>query len=192
MENKPKALNAQGKVAVLTAIEKLAKSELKEARQEADQEMMELYEGFGTDRAKILLGGTEVGTISLRFSSDAYKVTDQEAFEEFCLLNGLADIKRAIRPEYMFEVVNRIKDEMPHAICEEVTLKKDAEKMFENAGSAFILTGTSEIVPGIIPVPKEVIGTTVRGCDPKAVMPALQALPGAVDQLLMGGVTDGE
>lgn len=192
MMNKPQGLNAQGKIAVLTAIKKLAEDELKKARQDADSEMVQLYDGFGTDRAKILLGGTEVGTISLRFSSDAYKVTDKEAFDEFCLLNGLADIKRTIKPEYIYEVMERIKDEMPHAIQEDIMTSKDAYKMLEPNGDVFVLAGTSEVVPGISPAPKQIVGTTVRGCDPKVVMPALQALPGAVDQLLMGGVTDGE
>lgn len=188
--NEPIGLNAQGRVAVLTALQKTVKAELEKARAEADKEMYELYEGFGTDRAKILLAGTEVGTISLRFPSDAYHVVDKESFEEFCLLNGLASIRRSIRPEYMVEVVSRIADDLPAAIAEEVVLDKDAAKMFQLVGDVYTLAGTDEVIPGIEPAPKAPVGTTVRGCDPKLVMPALQALPGAVDALLLGGVSD--
>lgn len=187
MENQPKALNAQGKVAVLTAIEKLTKSKLKEARAEADKEMYDLYEGFGTDRAKILLAGNEVGTISLRFSSDAYQVTDRQAFEEFCLLNGLADERKSIRANYLPEVIRQVEQDMPAAIETEFALKKDSEKLFEPMGDAFVLAGTNEVIPGIEPAAKMPIGTTLRGCEPKKVLPALQTLPGAIDALLLGG-----
>ncbi len=180
-------LNAIQKTAILTAVKKSLDNELKRYRVDADNEVLELYEGFGTDRVKIKLGDVEVGSITLCFSSDEFKVDDEAALNEFLLLNGLADEKKSIDPTYMVEVIARIKDDMPQAIVTEIVPNKDFSKLIKRVGETFVIEGTNEVVPGISPAPKTIKGTRITGCKPEDVLPVINTLPGTLDTLLLGG-----
>lgn len=183
-------LTSAQRVAVLTALSKAVRASLEEARIEADQEAYALYEGFGSDRIKIEMGGVEVGTLSLTFSKDAYEVVDREAFEDFCLANGLGRLEKSIRPEYMPAVLASLSHSIPEALTESFVLDKGADKLMRRVGEAFVIEGTDEVVPGISPKPITVTGTRVTGCKPDVVLPTLSALPGGVESLLLGGGSD--
>lgn len=183
-------LNAVQRSAVLTAIQKMVKSGLDGCRSKADHDMVRLYEETGADRLKVKVGDVEVGTFTLCFSKDAYEVTDAYAFKEFCLANGLADMKREIRPEVMGGVIRTLQQEDPGAIQETVTVSKDVGKYLKRVGDSFVLEGTQEVIPGIVPKPPKVTGTRLVGCKPDVVMPALNALPGGIAGVLTGGIDD--
>lgn len=180
-------LNAIQKTAILTAVKKSLESELKQYRAEADEEILELYEGFGSDRVKIKLGDVEIGSMTLCFATDEYIVTDEAALNEFLLLNGLATEKTSIDPTYMVEVIARIKDDMPQAIVTEVVPTKDFSKLIKRVDDSFVIEGTNEVVPGISPAPQKIKGTRITGCKPEDVLPVINSLPGTLDTLLLGG-----
>lgn len=183
-------LNAIQKTAILTAVKKSLDAELKSIRVSADDEIMELYEGFGSDRVKIKLGDVEVGSMTLCFSSEDYIVKDEAALNEFLLLNGLATEKTSIDPTYMVEAIARIKDDMPQAIITEIEPVKDFSKLIKRVDDSFVIEGTNEVVPGISPAPKTVKGTRITGCKPEDILPIVNSLPGTLDTLLLGGGTD--
>lgn len=159
--------------AVLTAIKKAVSARLEEVRAEADDDLLGLYEQTGADRIKVTVGDTEIGTFSLSFAKDGYEVVDQRAFEGFCLANGLADEVRSIKPEYTVAACDVLERELPEAVQTTVRTRKDIDRLLVRVGDAYVVEGTSETVPGIIPKHKAVKGTTLRGCDPKTAIPAL-------------------
>lgn len=183
-------LNATQKTAVLTAIQKLVKAELDGCRADADADIKALYETTGADRMKVKVGDVEVGTLTLCFAKEAYEVTDSDAFRDFMLAQGLAGERKVIRQAYMPKAIALMEEHCPEGIEKSVALSEDASKFLKRAGAAFVLEGTTEVVPGIRPKPATVTGTRMTGCKPDVVMPALQALPGGVAGVLMGGVED--
>lgn len=80
-------LNDLQRLALLEALVKAAKSELDaksdgSMRSEQDMQLLEAYATDGTDRRRIIINGTEVGTLSMRFSkaseSDELRIADAE------------------------------------------------------------------------------------------------------------------
>lgn len=180
-------LNAMQKAAAMAALEKGLKAQSKETRAEADDEIIRLYEDTGADRVKVKIGDVEIGTFTVCFSKDSYTVTDAEAFHDFCLCNGLAHVKKSIRPDRMHEAISRIEQEHPDAIESQVVVRDDLSKILKRVDDVLVIEGTNEVVPGITPVPKSVSETRMTGCKPENVLAALSALPGGVEKLLMGG-----
>lgn len=171
--------------AILTAIQKAIKTRLDECRTKADANLEEAYLADGIDRIRVHIGGAEVGTFSLRFSKDGYTVTDKAAFDDFLLLNGMGHEKKSIKPEYMQMAVDLVEKDHPEAIQVDVSIDKDCEKLIRNIDDVCVVGDTTEVIPGIKPKPSEVIGTTLKGCEPSAVIPQLQGVH--VNELLLGG-----
>lgn len=177
-------------LAVITALDKVVKARAKEVRAEADGGLMAVYKDMGVEKVELRVAEAPVGTLQVTYASEGYEVTDMGAFAEFGLANGMAEEKRSIRPEYMAAAISLLEEQMPEAIEVTVEPVKDLDRMLDRAGDAVVAYGTSEVVPGVSWHPKRAKGTMVRGCEPEKVIPLLQALPGGVDQLLLGGGQD--
>lgn len=180
-------LNIYQKVAAQKAVTDALKKAAGEARDEADEALKNLYDACGSDRIKIEIDGQEVGTLSMRFSTEGYQVDDPEAFEGFCAANGLGRFKRYIEPAYMQQAVDELSKTWPEGIGRKFELDPASEKLFTRLGDTFVVEGTGEVVPGISPKPRQPIGTTLRGCKPDKVLPLLAKSPEALGQLMLEG-----
>lgn len=179
-------LNVFQRVAAQKAVTDALKKASKEDREAADAELSRLYEESGSDRVKVAIDGQEVGTLSMRFSAEGYQVDDADAFEGFCVANGLGRYRKSIDPAYMQQAVEELETRWPDGIVR--TFEPDAglDRLLQRLGDSFVVAGTGEVVPGISPKPKEPIGTTLRGCKPETVLPLLAGSPEALGQLMTG------
>ena len=180
-------MNSTEKLAVLTAMDKAVKAGAKEARAEADEGLMAIYEDMGVEKVELRVAGQPVGTLQVTYASEGYEVTDLAAFAEFGAANGMAAEKRAIRAEYMDAAIKIVEAHLPEAV--EVTVEP-VGRMLDHVGGEVVAYGTSEVVPGVSYRPKRAKGTMVRGCEPEKVIPLLASLPGGVEPLLLGGGAD--
>lgn len=183
-------MNSTEKLAVLTAMDKAVKAGAKQARAEADEGLMSVYEDMGVEKVELRVAGEAVGTLQVTYAKEGYEVTDMGAFAPFAIANGMAAEKKAIRPECMAAAVSLLEEQMPEAIEATVEPVKDLDKMLDRAGDVVVAYGTSEAVPGVSWRPKRAKGTMVRGCEPEKVIPLIQSLPGGVEPLLLGGDQD--
>ena len=179
-------LNEQ--LAVITALDKAVAAKKKEVRAEADAEMMAHYEDMGVEKMALRLGGEKVGELGVVMASESYTITDAEAFEEFALCNGLAEVEQRIAPDMMPSVIKALGDyfdsEVLDEIIEERVVPVDGwQKRLHMVGGIPCLG--SEPVPGVEYVKPRVKNTVVRGCKPEAVLPIVAQL-GGVEQLLLG------
>ena len=176
------------RLAALTALEKMVKEEKEKVRAEADAAFFE----SDNERFTLTLGGQKVGTYVMQFHPEGFNVVDRDAFEDFALTYGLASIKRSIRPAMMHAAINVIEGsiEPEHVndfVMEEVVLAGDWEsKLVSVAGRVFLGDSGLE-VPGVVFRPRAKKGTQVRDCKPEVVLPILQAMPGGLNALLLGG-----
>ncbi len=183
-------MNSTEKLAVLTAMDKAVKAGAKEARAEADEGLMAIYEDMGVEKVELRVAGQPVGTLQVTYASEGYEVTDLAAFAEFGAANGMAAEKRAIRAEYMDAAIKIVEAHLPEAVEVTVEPVKDLGRMLDHVGGEVVAYGTSEVVPGVSYRPKRAKGTMVRGCEPEKVIPLLASLPGGVEPLLLGGGAD--
>lgn len=179
-------LSAVQKSAVLTAIEKALKAESDKARHNANEELKNLYDVVGTDRMRVKIGDTEIGTFSLVFEKESFVVTEREAFDDFCITNGFADETLKIRPEYMQMAAEELATHYPEGVEKQVTLKKGYDKFFTQVDGVMVVDGTNEIVPGIAPKPKAIKHTQFRGIKPQETLQALKSAGMGLDQFLLG------
>lgn len=181
-------LTPKQKTAVITAIQKALKPQADKAREEANEELVKLYESEGADRQHIFIDGVEVGQLVIAFSSNKFEITDKDAFEEFCLANGFASLRKSIKPEWMTQAIEELETHYPEGVEVSVDVDKDASKYFKRIDDeTFVIDGTNEIIPGIKPIAKKIKTTQLRGCKPDDVFPALKSLGVGVEQLLLGG-----
>lgn len=179
------SLTAIQRAAVLTGLAKAVSSSLDEQRAAADEALASLYDTVGADRVKVTVGDVEVGTFSVSYSKEGWEVTDQDALEDFALAQGFAHEERSIRPEYMSRAIELLADEDPAGVQTETVMDKGWEKLLTNVGGVACFLDTAEPVPGVEFVPAGPKGTTMRGCEPEKVLPAVRAL-GGMDELLLG------
>lgn len=180
------------RLAALTAMEKALKDAIKEARAEANGFLMDSYEDLGVEKMALRLGGEKVGEFVVTFNREGFEVTDSDAFGEFALDYGMADVRRTIRPEMMESAIRALEDVfepevLAQTVREEVVLRPDWEKAMENVDGVVQYMDSGMNVPGVRAVPKTVKGTMVRGCEPDKVFPILNAMPEGVSGLLLGG-----
>lgn len=185
-------MNANEKLAVLTALKKAVDERLKEVRAEADGSMKEAYLDDGVEKKALKVGDRKVGELIVTFASDGFEIADKRAFEEFALDYGLATVKREIRPDMMESCIKALegvfeRDVMKEAVRETVAISPGWEKSMSRCGDAVAYMDSGMIVPGVEYRPKLAKGTMVRGCKPCDVVPILRDLPGGVDALLLGG-----
>lgn len=185
-------MNANEQLAVLTSIKKMVDDRIKVVRAEVDKEFYQQADVLGVEKVGLKVNGEKVGDLILTYHKEGFNVTDRDAFEDFALTYGLATIKSSIRPEMVGAVIKVIEGaiEPEHVrdfVKEEVVLAGDWEEKLTRAGDAVFLADSGLVVPGVSYRPKAVKGTQVRGCSPEQVTPILQAMPGGITALLLGG-----
>lgn len=139
------ASDALQRLAVAHAMAAWAKGLEAQARSEADAALREAHEATGACNARVLVGGTKVGTLSVAVSNAAVRVFDQSAYEAW--LEGLyrAGDQRVVR---------RVSYELPG-------LPKEASVI---AGQACD-PATGEVIPGVEWVAGgDVCSTRLSGC----------------------------
>ena len=172
-------------MAVLTALQKIVKARLDEARAAADEALLAEYAEDGTTKKALKLGGIKVGDYIVVLNKGQWAVSDRAAFEDFALAYGFAEARQSIRPEYMAAVVGLVAREMPEAILEEVRLDPKWESYVANVAGVATYLDSGMAVPGLEYTGQTVKGTQVRGCRPEDVAPILQSL-GDVERMLLG------
>lgn len=185
-------MNINEKLAVITTFEKLCKERAKEIRAEADEEFGQLYDEYGTEKMGLKLGGQKVGDFILTFNAEHFVVTDKAAFEEWCLDYGLATVRKSIRPGMMGSAIAVLEgavepESLRDYLTEEVVVEPEWEEKLVSVGGKVLFQDSGMEVPGVAFIPRTVKGTQVRGCKPDQVIPLIQALPGGVEALLLGG-----
>lgn len=173
------------RVAVLTAMQKAVKAELDRARAEADGEMRRRFAEDGTDRMRLIIDGEEVGTLSLRCDGSGYEVTDEEAFHDYLWENGGLSVSHRLKPEYAEEAYGLWGADRPWMFESEEKPDEGFCKLMERVGDMMVVSGLGDPVPGVRPCGKRPKGVTVRGCDPRKVVPLLRSV-GGVEALLLG------
>lgn len=177
-------------LAVLTALQKMVKERLDEARAEADEAMLRAYDVDGVSKKALKMGGAKVGDYTVVLSADEWEVTDRDALEDFALCNGFASVERAVRPEWRSRALDIVEAECPEAV--EATVKLDSrwQACVTNRAGLPTYLDSGEIIPGLRYTGRRPKGTQVRGCEPADVLPLLRAMPGGVDALLLGAGGD--
>lgn len=172
------------RLAVLTAVSKMAKAALDEARAEAEARMQAAFAEDGTDRARLMLDGTEVGSVTLKVDRTGWEACDPEAFFAFLRDNGQLSVAHRIRPECEGEAWALLHDERPDMFYDEEEPDPGFLKTLERLGDAVVVSGTDVVVPGVRPCPAKPRGIAVTGCRPQVVGP-IAARMGGLDALLL-------
>lgn len=186
-------MNTFAKLAALTAMEKAVKEQIKQVRSDANAELMDAYDDLGVEKLALKLGGQKVGEFVVTFNAEGFEVTDQEAFGEFALDYGMAEVRRTIRPEMMESAIRALEgvfepDVLAEAVETTVVLHPDWEKGMTNVGGVVQYMDSGMNVPGVKVRPKTVKSTMVRGCKPAEVLPLVATeLPSGANGLLLGG-----
>lgn len=178
-------LTTNEKLAVLTAMSKQVKSALDEVRKEAEEQMAERFDKEGVDRARLMLDGEEVGSVTVRSDRKGWEVCDREAYDEFLRDNGQMRTRHVLRPEHVLEAWIALGEERPWMFEVEERPDPDFEKAFERVGDAVVVSGTDVVVPGVRPCRAKAQGIMVRGCTPRQVAPIALRM-GGLDALLLG------
>lgn len=178
-------MNADERVAALTALQKAVKAALDLARAEADERLLADYERDGVTRKALRVAGEKVGDYLVVMEKPGWEVVDRTALEAFALDYGFAAIARSIRPEWSARAAEVVADELPEAVAEEVRLEPRWERYLTEAGDGATYLDSGMPVPGVRRRVPRVKGTQVRGCAPEAVAP-LVARAGGVRELLLG------
>ena len=172
------------RLAVLTAVSKMAKAGLDEARAEVEADMRRAFEESGADRARLMLDGTEVGSVTLKTDRTGWEVCDPEAFEAFLSDNGQLHVVRRLKPEYQGAAWTMLGEEFPFMFDFESAPDPAFVKTFERVGDAIVVSGTDTVVPGVRPCAAKAKGLMVTGCRPQVVGPIAARL-GGLDALLL-------
>ena len=179
------------KLAVLTAMKKALDVALKEARAEADDMLADAYDDMGVEKMALKLDGEKVGELLVTFTKDGFEICDRAAFESFAMDYGMAEVRRTIRPDMMESAIKALEnvfseEVLAETVEETVVIHPDWELAMANVGGVVQYMDSGMNVPGVMPVPKRVKGTMVRGCEPDKVIPIVNQLPEAAT-LLLGG-----
>lgn len=152
------------KLALLCAIDKRVSPALRDAKDEARQEIMDRYAEDGTDRKAILVGGEKVGEVGISYSKAAPFIYAEQMPEAMDFLRQVGLVQ-----------------EEP---------AKGWEQHFELIGGQVVYKPTGEVVEWAGWNPKAARNAAVRGCKPEDVVRAFGARLAAVDTvaLLEGGV----
>lgn len=184
---KERALKAEERLAVLTALQKTVKERLDEARAEVAGRMLEAWREDGVAKKALRLGGVKVGDLVVSVAPGSWEVSDQGAFEAFALDYGLARVERGLRPEWRQAAFDVLERELPEALEETVAVGGDWRRAMTAVDGAPCYLDSGMAVPGIRWEPERARCVQVRGCRPEDVAPVLRALGRGVDELLSDG-----
>ena len=172
-------------VAVLTAIQKFVKERLDDLREEADEEIFDLYEKEGSEKVALILDGHKVGEYGINFTKEGYQVTDSASLLSFLEDYGLTFTRKKINENKLDELVLFLEDEAPEYLVEMTEPTPNWDKCIEYVGKKCMYLDSGIEIPGISYVDRKIKNTVVRGCKPEEVLPIARQL-GGVDQLLLG------
>lgn len=178
-------MRADERVAVLTALQKMVKRALDEARAEADEALLAAYEEDGVQKKALKVAGVKVGDYLVILNKGEWAVADRAAFEDFALAYGMAEVKKAIRPEWAWRVIELCERELPEAVCETVKVDPKWQDCITNVAGVPTYLDSGMEVPGLTYTGQTVKATQVRGCAPEKVAPIIARL-GGVGALLLG------
>lgn len=133
-------------LALLVAMDKRIAPELKLAKDEARQEIMDSYAKDGTDRRAILVGGEKVGEIGVSYSKPAPFIYAERMAEALDFLESVGLTERVPA--------------------------KGWEREFERVGGEVVHKGTGEVVPWAGWQGKAPKAAAIRGCEPGDVLRA--------------------
>lgn len=184
-------MTPSARLAVLTALEKAVKEQIRAARAEVDERAWQMYEDMGVEKTAVKLDGEKVGEVIMTFHSEGFEVTDPEEFEEFALDYGLARVEVGIRPDMVGSVIAALSDSIAPEVLEEVitrtvVMDADWEKGLTVTQGVVTYLDSGVPVPGVRALPKRPKGTMLRGCKPADVLPIVGRLEGGVNALLLG------
>lgn len=156
----------------LSAIDKVVKAKLAEVRQDITDEMIEAFYEDGSDRKRAMLGGVNIGTVTLRNSKPGYKIVDKQAFEDYLratpgacnreatCLNATEAYEMCLQAFMSQRVLKPSEFESKFIVVYKPTAA--FEKLLENVDDVVVNSATGEVVPGIEPKPSEIIGVTIK------------------------------
>ena len=157
------AITKDERLALLVALDKKIAPELKAAKDEARQEIMEGFAKDGTDRKAILVGGEKVGEVGISYSKPAPYIYAERMRDALAFLSehDLVDVVPA----------------------------KGWEKEFELIGGKVVHKESGEVVDWAGWQPKAPKTAAVRDCKPEDVMRAFGPRLSGVDAvaLIEGG-----
>lgn len=180
------------RLAVLTALEKAVKEQIKLTRAEVDETAWSLYEDMGVEKTAMKIDGEKVGEVIMTFAKEGWDVTNPALFEEFALDYGFAKVRRTIRPDMTDSVISALLDAgYSNEVISEITnsetvVDADWEKYVTNVGGMPTFLDSGLPMPGVVQRPKRPKGTMVRGCKPADVIPMVNRIEGGVNALLLG------
>lgn len=172
------------RLAVLTAVSKIVKKELDEARAQVEGDMVDAFFDNGADRARLMLDGVEVGSVTLKVDRSGWEVEDPDEFGRFLEDNGQMKTVRRLKPEYQGMAWSLLGEQHPYMFDVEETPEPGFLKAFERIDGAVVVGGTDVVVPGVRPCPSKPKGLMVTGCKPQMVGPIAARL-GGLDALLL-------
>lgn len=146
-------------LAFLVALDKRVSPALKDAKNDARQEIMDRYSEDGTDRKAILVGGEKVGEVGIGYSKAA----------PYIYAERMADAMDFLRQVGLVE-------EAP---------AKGWEQRFDLIGGQVVYKPTGEVVDWAGWQPKSAKTAAVRGCKPEDVLRAFGARLGSVDAVAL-------
>lgn len=140
-------LNADERLALLSALDKKVTPALKDAKSTACAELMERCQEDGTDRRAVLVGGEKVGEVGVSYAKGHPVIIDTDAALDCLRAMGLTE-------------------EVP---------KKGWENSFSCVGGVVVETDSAEVVEWAQWEPSRPKGAAVRIKDPQVVLDAFGA-----------------
>lgn len=168
-------------VAAGTAAKKVVDELYSNLRDEFDAEMLEAYEANGTSSRVLRFNGVEVGTANVVRGKDVWRVSDKREFDEFALLNGLADLRCSIAPGCEARAIEVLLEHAPELVADEAVMHPGWERGISNRGGVPYLGET--MVPGLEYGGRSALHVAVRGVKPETVVPLVRSA-GGFDRLL--------
>ena len=153
------AITKDERLALLVALDKKIAPELKAAKDEARQDIMEGFAKDGTDRKAILVGGEKVGEVGISYSKPAPYIYAERMRDALAFLSehDLVDVVPA----------------------------KGWEKEFELIGGKVVHKESGEVVDWAGWQPKAPKTAAVRDCKPEDVMRAFGPRLGGIDAVAL-------
>ena len=183
------------RLAVLQAIFKAVGEETSRAndnsiRSQCDVALMNMYEQYGIDRAKLTVMGEPVGNLSIVFTKAHAEITNYKQYEDWCVSNGYATIIHEIDTELMScEDLDELYKEHPEWFHIRTVIGRDLmDQMKRSPSGAVYFEDTGEVVPGLTWVPDKPDTTILTQFKKDKVFNALSAAGVLFDtKALLGG-----
>lgn len=141
-------------------------------RSEANARLFELSEQTGADRVKLSVLGEPVGQMSICTTKAHAEITNQVAYNEWLVTNGMASVEYRINPDKVPDMY----EAHPEWYDFVITPLHDYLPAMESDGhGGAIYSETGEVVPGVEWIPERPNGQTrITGLKPERVFALLQ------------------